>query len=99
VARGPVQPRPQADRGQGAGGGDLALALDWRRAGAPGIAGPRGTRPLLRCGWGHLGDAGSVASWRERVPSVPGVPSRRQPAQSHITLMASLDLNSPEFWN
>src|SRR5439155_15099957 len=72
------------------------------RLAARGRARDRGTTrhaPAAPMRLGSSGDAGSVASWRERVPSIPGVPSRRQPAQSHITLMASLDLNSPEFWN
>src|SRR2546426_2359374 len=35
---------------------------------APGLAGPRGTRPLPRCGWAPPGRARSVAGWRERTP-------------------------------
>src|SRR5947207_1027081 len=39
---------------------------------APGVAGPRGTRSLLRCGWAPPRSAGPAVSWRERVPSTPG---------------------------
>src|SRR5207245_8896991 len=45
-------------------------AAEWG-ARAAGIEGPRGTRPLPRCGWAPSDGAASVASWRERAPSTP----------------------------
>src|SRR5881392_311280 len=51
------------------------------RACAAGIAGPRGTRALARCGWAPPGAAGSVAPGRERVPSTPAARARRPAAR------------------
>src|SRR6266705_3234014 len=39
-----------------------------------GSRGPRGMRPLPRCGWAPSGHASSAAALRERVPSTPTAP-------------------------
>src|SRR5207244_5839396 len=56
-----------------------------RGRGREGSRGPRGTRALLRGGWGPSGRSTSVAAWRGRVPSTPPAPAHaglpRFPAQ------------------
>src|SRR3989454_9165000 len=45
---------------------------------APGIAGPRGTRPLSRCGWAPPGSARSVAGLvMRRLRSAVGISATR----------------------
>src|SRR3989454_13498 len=61
---------------------------------APGIAGPRGTRPLPRCGWAPPGRAGSVAGWRERVPSTPGAYPPAPPSHLRRQIRSKLRISS-----